>query len=81
MMLINVADLECINFPRPQFYFGQLVKTKAEGTGCIIGMQFYLEVGSWIYSLYLIERQATEEFWYEAKDLKLLELEANCVGC
>ena len=81
MMLIDVADLEFINFPRPQFYFGQLVKTEADGTGYIIGMHFYLEVGSWLYSLYIIERQATEEFWYEAKELKLLELEAKSVRC
>lgn len=76
-MQIKLNNTKQFKFTRPQYSFGQKVRTEAGQVGYIVGLDFYPETSIWAYGVYLVDRQndLVEELWYEAEQL-ILEEEA-----
>lgn len=69
-----ITNSNLFQFTQPEHSFGQKVKTDDCYIGYIVGLDFYPETSTWGYGVYLLDRQQelTEEIWYEASQLKVL---------
>ncbi len=77
-MYSHIANTELFQFTQNEHSFGQKVKTEDSYIGYIVGLDFYPETSTWSYGVYLQDRKpkTSEEIWYEASQLKLL----NSIG-
>lgn len=72
-MQVDILSTEYFRFSRPQFGFGQCVKTKDGIIGYITGLTFYPDLRDWVYYIYRIDQDYNDEIGYEGNELDLFE--------
>lgn len=72
-MQVDILSTKHFSFSRPQFGFGQCVKTQDGIIGYITGLSFYPDLKDWVYHIYRIDQEHLEEMGYEADELEALD--------
>ncbi|MCG8365630.1 MAG: hypothetical protein MJA27_20155 [Pseudanabaenales cyanobacterium] len=72
-MKVDIFGTKHFSFSRPQFGFGQCVKTQDGAMGYITGLTFYPDLQDWVYYLYRIDQDYIEEMGYQADELEAFE--------
>ena len=69
-MQVDILGTQYFSFSKPQFNFGQCVKTQDGIIGYIAGLTFYPDVKDWVYYIYRIDQDNNDEIGYEAHELE-----------
>lgn len=81
-MCSNITKTELFQFTQPEHSFGQKVKTEDGYIGYIFGFDFYPETSTWSYGVYILDhkQELSEEIWYEASQLEVLDLPVDTLS-
>ncbi len=79
LMYRHFTNTELFTFTQPEHKLGQKVKTEDGYIGYIVGFDFYPEISTWVYGVYLLDRpqEMIEEIWYEASQLEVLNSKSD----